>query len=267
MTHQRTNRIPMKGIVGGVVVACSFGFGLWLGTTPKVPSPSGAAESARVARLFATPEPSVTAPSKRPDLQTAQPPKATKLRLRSTSKVSSREARSGDSVLFVTDQPVQTKTGQHVPAGALVEAVIAEAKPSSGQKPGSLVIEIRALHVGAKTIPLHALPYVPKTIEKAESQESAIRRRLTDPRSLRIRNQLTVNPDAVMPKEAVVEFHLVDGLDAPRTIDSIDNVRQPGLPAIPGRIDPPLQTSPLPMDTPPPPAPRGKAVRVATASA
>jgi hypothetical protein len=175
------------------------------------------------------------------------PQKSLRLRVRSTTQLSSREARSGDSVLFVTEQPVQTHSGHHVPAGALVEAVIARAKPSSGQQPGSLVIEIRALHVGAQTIPLHALPYIPKAPGKQETLRAETPVKLTDPRAMRIRTQLQVSPEVVMPKETVIEFELVEsvpGLILRRPADAQQTPIPAIDPAAPAKETLPLQAVP-----------------------
>jgi hypothetical protein len=246
MRSQRKLGSRTKGILGFAVLTASFAIGLWLGQVTQPADPGHPAPRQDVARLFAEPRtPKAKAAPAEKDL--IEPQKSLRLRVRSTAQLSSREARSGDAVLFVTEQPVQTHSGHHVPAGALVEAVVARAKPSSGQQPGSLVIEIRALHVGARTIPLHALPYIPKAVASADAQLAETPTKLVDPRALRIRNQLRVNPEVVMPKETVIEFELVEsapGLVLPRPSPS---PRTPipaiGVPA-PAKGTLPLQTVP-----------------------
>jgi hypothetical protein len=246
MRRQQIRGNWTKGIVGLSILTASFATGLWLGRVPQ-PAERGQTESAQeISRLFSEPRNSNEAavPAEKEGIE---PQTSRRLRVRSTAQLSSREARSGDSVLFVTEQPVQTQSGHHVPAGALVEGVISRAKPSSGEQPGSLVIEIRALHAGAQTIPLHALPYIPKAVGASETRRAEAPAKLVDPRALRIRNQLRINPDVVMPKETVIEFELVEsapGLLVPRPaapqsvpIPSIDE-------ATPAQDALPLQTVP-----------------------
>lgn len=163
------------------------------------------------------------------------------LRVRATTRVSSGEARAGESVLFLTEHPMQTHSGEHVPAGALVEGVIARARPSSTKTPGSLVIEIRALHVGSHAIPLHALPYIPRNVGEAAPPPSEEVAKEIDIRTLGIRNQLRPNPEAVMPKETVIEFQLVEAdpgdnplRNVPEPASPLPVLRLPGSPAVPG---------------------------------
>ncbi|MDZ7638018.1 MAG: hypothetical protein U5J83_07175 [Bryobacterales bacterium] len=167
--------------------------------------------------------------------------------------MSSRQAKPGDSVLFVTEQAVEIHSGQHVPAGALVEGVIAKAKPSSVQTPGRLVIEIRALHVGSQAFPLHALPYIPKNATVTESVQSVEGIQPVDIRALGIRTQLRVNPEAVMPKETVIEFQLVEVTPGENPLRNLPEPDSP-LPSLELRP----ATPSLPAVSPAPPAPDAK---------
>lgn len=271
MASQRKLGVGTKGILGGLVLVLSFAFGLWLGSRPhpvgREPSPS----SPDVAHLFRETDTPRTPAASPEFLEQKHSPGSKRLRLRATTQISSREAKSGDSVLFVTDQPVHTESGERIPAGALVEAVVANAKRSSAETPGKLVIEIRTLHVGAQTIPLHALPYIPRTLELPELAGGSAAPVLTDPRGLRIRTQLRVNPEAVMPKESVIEFELVEsqGLYLPGSAAPQGDVVPAPAQTLP---DPVLQDAPSSPKVDPRPGlptekPTGKSRRFATASA
>ncbi len=138
---------------------------------------------------------------------------------------------------------MQTRSGEHVPAGALVEGVVARARPSSTKNAGSLVIEIRALHVGSQAIPLHALPYIPqgKKSDAGAAADRAVNE--IDIRALGIRNQLKPNPEAVMPREAVIEFQLVE---ADSSENPLQHVPEPVCP-LPAIQIPQERTSPDPV--------------------
>ncbi len=192
--------------VGALVIVGAFAMGLWLGHRPAGSEATPTVAPATVANLFASPSRQAEATKAREVV--AEPTRT--LRVRSTARVSSGEARAGESVLFLTEHDMQTHSGEHVPAGALVEGIIARARPSSSKTPGRLVIEIRALHVGNQAIPLHALPYVPSSVKSPAPATSVDDTRAIDIYALGVRNQLRPNPEAVMPKETVIEFQLVE---------------------------------------------------------
>ena len=138
---------------------------------------------------------------------------------------------------------MQTRSGEHVPAGALVEGVVARARPSSTKNPGSLVIEIRALHIGSQAIPLHALPYIPHSKKNEGGIAADEPANEVDIRALGIRNQLKPNPEAVMPREAVIEFQLVE---ADSSENPLQHVPEPVCP-LPAIQIPQESTSPSPV--------------------
>lgn len=150
---------------------------------------------------------------------------------------------------------MQTVSGEHVPAGALVEAVIARARPSSVRTPGRLVIEIRALHVGNQAIPLHALPYIPRNANDGASAPDEVPSEI-DIRALGIRNQLRPNPEVVMPKESVIEFQLVEADPAENPLRSVPEPDSP-LPVLelPGNPSAPRPSLRLPVPDAKPPIP------------
>ena len=209
------SRVARKAIAGCAVVLCAFGVGLWLGTAPPPTEIAAESSTSAVANLFVTPP---REPSAEPESHEHPAPthnvarEARTLRVRSTAKISSGEARAGDPVLFVTEHAVETVSGQHVPAGALVEGVISKATRSTAANPGSLVIEIRAFHVGNQAIPLHALPYIPATTDPAVAAETAAAKKKIDIEALGIRTSLRINSEAVMPRESVIEFQLVESV-------------------------------------------------------
>ncbi|MCZ2152397.1 MAG: hypothetical protein LC114_00615 [Bryobacterales bacterium] len=160
---------------------------------------------------------------------------------------------------------MHVRSGGSVPAGALVEGVIAGASPSSQQAAGRLVIEIRALHVGNQTIPLHALPYVPSPLFSRNLAGSDGEAGTAGVQGLGVRNQLRPYPEAVMPKESVIEFQLVD---ADSCVDPAGHLRSPdvGVPSqlAPRKLEPDLSPlkPPLPDSSP---SPRLQRARVAVA--
>ena len=81
-----------------------------------------------------------------------------KLRLRTTTDLSSASAQPGEVVTFVTEDAIRDASGTLVPAGSLVEGVISQADSSATHGSGRLVFEIRALHVGTRSMSLRALP-------------------------------------------------------------------------------------------------------------
>lgn len=239
---------------GVLVLAGAFACGLWLGYRPASPDPAPAPRSSAIATLFASPVRQAGSTESPVHPQPIPPPSRT-LRVRSTSRVSSGNARAGESVLFVTEHSMRTRTGEHVPAGALVEGVVARARPSSTKKPGSLVIEIRALHVGSQAIPLHALPYIPQS-KKSEAGIAADKpANEADIHALGIRNQLKPNPEAVMPREAVIEFQLVEADSSENPLQHVPEPVCP-LPAIeiPREKTPPSPVLRLPVPDAKPPA-------------
>lgn len=244
---QRPFRTHVRHLSGAFILVSAFGTGLWLGQSPS-PGPVTDSRPQAVAELFAVPpkgqtvvqEPAAGEPTSKPGT----------LRLRATRHVSSREARTGESVLFVTEQPMETKSGQHVPAGALVEGVISEAKRSSTDTPGSLVIEIRALYVGNQSIPLHALPYVPKVASQMEPLRSVESTKPIDIKALGVRTQMRFSPEAIMPKESVIEFELVERAPDGTSGEPFVNPAAPTQQAVP-QESPGKPELPLPMETKP----------------
>ena len=224
-----------KRAVGALVIVCAFAMGLWLGHRPAASDAAPTVAPATVANLFASPSREDKPEATKLRELVAEPTRT--LRVRSTARVSSGEARAGESVLFLTEHDMQTHSGEHVPAGALVEGIIARARPSSSKTPGRLVIEIRALHVGNQAIPLHALPYVPASVKNSTPATSEDDTNAIDIRALGVRNQLRPNPEAVMPKETVIEFQLVEADEGdnplrnlPEPISPSPVIRVPGNP-------------------------------------
>lgn len=238
------SRVARKTIAGCAVVISAFGIGLWLGSGPSHTRSAAETSTSAVANLFVTPlrEPVAEPESHKHAARTRRNARESRtLRVRSTTKISSGEAHAGDSVLFVTEHAVETVSGQHVPAGALVEGVISKATRSTTANPGSFVIEIRAFHVGNQAIPLHALPYVPATTvpQSPGSAESTAAKKKIDIEALGIRTSLKINSEAVMPREAVIEFQLVE---------SVPDERNPMMLDLHDRI-PPLREA-IPQDVP-----------------
>ncbi|MCC7342499.1 MAG: hypothetical protein IT170_15565 [Bryobacterales bacterium] len=266
------SRLPRghKGyLAGAFLVFGAFAVGLWLGHHPADPPPSSSSSSARVAGLFAGPERGGNR-LEMPGGQFELPVPATKsnpqsriLRVRTTARVSSGNARAGESVLFLTEHALQTRSGEHVPAGSLVEGVIARARPSSTRNPGSLVIEIRALHVGNQSIPLHALPYTPRNAKRDDATPPEKAPNEIDIRALGIRNQLRPNPEIVMPKESVIEFELVEADSAENPLHDVPEPVSPlpvlQLPSNPSEPRPSLQ-APAPDTTPSAPLRRPRVI-------
>ncbi|MCC6263966.1 MAG: hypothetical protein IT169_10345 [Bryobacterales bacterium] len=270
--ENRISRLPRgrKGyLAGAILVFGAFAAGLWLGHHPASPHPSSSSSSASVAGLFAGPDRGssrLETPGSRletPEPATKSNPQSRILRVRATSRVSSGNARTGESVLFLTEHAMQTHSGEHVPAGSLVEGVIARARPSSTRNPGSLVIEIRALHVGNQSIPLHALPYTPRNPIGDEAAPPEKTPNVIDIRALGIRNQLRPNPEIVMPKESVIEFELVEAdsaetplRDIPVPVSPLPSLQLPSNPSEPR----PSLRAPAPEATPPAPLRRPRVI-------
>lgn len=251
---ERSRRRWNGFLAGGLVIAGAFASGMWLGHQPRNSAPSPGLPASAVASLFASqardqcPLEASTAP--KPPFQPSRT-----LRVRATARVSSGNARTGESVLFLTEHAMQTVSGEHVPAGTLVEAVIARARPSSVKTPGRLVIEIRALHVGNQAIPLHALPYIPRSTNDGASTPDEVPSEI-DIRALGIRNQLRPNPEVVMPKESVIEFQLVEADPAESPLRSVPEPDSP-LPVLelPGNPSAPRPSLRLPVPDAKPPIP------------
>lgn len=204
----------LRGWMAAFVVGCAFTGGWWLGHGPARHVVARPATPDAVATFFAGPEVEGRNEGAGEAGEQIAPGRSVargrSLRVRATASVSSERARAGEAVIFRTEHAMRTRSGKHVPAGALVEGVIAGAAPSSAKTAGQLVIEIRALHVGNQTIPLHALPYMPGTLGGQASSPAGEEAHAEDVRALGIRNQLRPYPEAVMPKETVIEFQLVD---------------------------------------------------------
>lgn len=168
-----------------------------------------------------------------------------RLRMRSVERLSSNEVCEGAPVTFVTEHAIIDASGGVVPAGSTVEGIIAQASSATKAESGRMVIKIHTIRVGTRLFTLDALPFAqdadkdgddrgetaaansqrdnspgiaslpalpdnlhtaPAWLPSGPTKKQAMVMEWTN---LAPSRSTTSNREAVLPKEAILEFELL----------------------------------------------------------